>query len=269
MRSRSPTNFLLSRAAGTRPFIGIGGAGLSAIARIMSPPAGVSVTGSGRQRHPFLVPLRELRVCCHRVTQPSTGGRHRRGHDGGPRGQPRGARSSAARAAHPATFCLPESVMQGNRVLAVVKARTARPRPRRCSRWRFATAGGPTLRRGGVLTATGRNADAGWGIRRGGRRERWGVPGLIALRGPVTNVEVDHPSTCGVRPRPTSRHRPVPRPPRPGGLPGVLRGRPGAARLAEVARTRGCGSSAWESASADPGQRGPAGRRQLPGHGLT
>ena len=64
MRIPVPDEILPAADLGRVHFVGIGGAGLSAIARIMA-ASGVSVTGSDDHDTPFLPSLRELGVTVH------------------------------------------------------------------------------------------------------------------------------------------------------------------------------------------------------------
>ena len=64
MRIPVPDELLPAAELGRVHFVGIGGAGLSAIARIMA-RNGVAVSGSDDQDTPFLPALRELGVTCH------------------------------------------------------------------------------------------------------------------------------------------------------------------------------------------------------------
>ena len=64
MKVPVPDEILPASELGRVHFIGIGGAGLSAIARIMA-ARGVRVSGSDDQDTPFLPSLREVGVTCH------------------------------------------------------------------------------------------------------------------------------------------------------------------------------------------------------------
>ena len=64
MKVPVPDVLLPAEELGRVHFVGIGGAGLSAIARIMA-ARGLPVTGSDDQDTPFLPSLRELGVICH------------------------------------------------------------------------------------------------------------------------------------------------------------------------------------------------------------
>ncbi len=162
MRVPVPDEILPADRLGRVHFIGIGGAGLSGIARIMA-ARGVLVTGSDDQDTPFLPSLRELGVTCHlgyaaehlgdadtvvittaaRDDNPEVVEARRRGLRMLPR--------SAGLA----------SVMKGQRVLAVAGTHGKTTTTSLLTVALLAAGADPTYAIGGVLSATGRNADAG------------------------------------------------------------------------------------------------------------
>ena len=217
-------------------FVGIGGAGLSGIARIMARPAACRVTGSDDHDSPFLPSLRELGVPVHV------------GHDAGhvgdadtvvvihrrPRRQPRGARG-AARAG---CGCCPgrpalESVMAGR-----PGGRGGR-HPRQDHDHLAAHDGAarcgadPTYAIGGELGRDRPQRRRGHrrAVRGRGRRERRRVP---ASTGPyaalVTNVDADHLDVWGTEEAYRAAFDGLRRHDRPRRLPGAVRRRPGRRR---------------------------------------
>ncbi len=164
MRVPVPTEILPADRLGRVHFIGIGGAGLSAIARIMA-ARGIPVSGSDDQETPFLPSLRELGITCHlgydaahladadtvvvttaaREDNPEVLEARRRGL----RMLPRSAGL--------------ESVLQGNRVLAVAGTHGKTTTTSLLTVALRACGADPSYAVGGVLSATGRNADAGSG----------------------------------------------------------------------------------------------------------
>ena len=93
MRVPIPEVLLPADQLGTVHFVGIGGAGLSGIARIML-ARGITVTGSDAKESRTLDALRALGATCHIGHQAENLGRGRhRGHlHGSARQQPRGRR---------------------------------------------------------------------------------------------------------------------------------------------------------------------------------
>jgi UDP-N-acetylmuramate--alanine ligase len=145
-------------------FVGIGGAGLSGIARVMA-RRGVPVTGSDDNDTPFLAQLRELDVPCHlgyaaaQVGEADTVVVTTAARDDNPEvveAQRRGLtllpRSAGLKAA-----------MDGQRVLAVAGTHGKTTTTSLLTVAMIAAGADPSYAVGGVLTATGRNADLGGG----------------------------------------------------------------------------------------------------------
>ena len=164
MRIPVPDVLLPAEELGRVHFVGIGGAGLSAIARIMA-ARGLAVSGSDDQDTPFLPSLRELGVTCHL------------GYDAAHLGDADTVVvTTAAREDNPEVVearrrglrLLPRSaglasVMAGSRVLAVAGTHGKTTTTALLTSALLACGLDPTYAVGGVLTATGRNADAGSG----------------------------------------------------------------------------------------------------------
>ena len=164
MRIPVPDPLLPADALGRVHFVGIGGAGLSAIARIMA-ARGLPVTGSDDQDTPFLPALRELGVACHL------------GYAAEHLGDAETVViTTAAREDNPEVVeatrrglrLLPRSaglwsVMAGYRVLAVAGTHGKTTTTSLLTAALLACDLDPTYSVGGVLNATGRNADAGSG----------------------------------------------------------------------------------------------------------
>jgi UDP-N-acetylmuramate--alanine ligase len=159
-----PDVLLPAEELGRVHFVGIGGAGLSAIARIMA-ARGLPVTGSDDQETPFLPELRELGVTCYlgyaaeHVADVETV-----------------VVTTAAREDNPEVHearrlglrMLPRSaglwsVMAGRRVLAVAGTHGKTTTTSLLTSALVAAGADPTYAVGGLLTATGRNADEGTG----------------------------------------------------------------------------------------------------------
>ncbi|WP_370287523.1 UDP-N-acetylmuramate--L-alanine ligase [Nocardioides sp.] len=159
-----PDELLAAEQLGRVHFVGIGGAGLSGIARIMA-RRGVAVTGSDDNDTPFLVPLREIGVPVHRgyaadhVADADTLVVTTAARDDNPEvleAQRRGLRllpRSAGLAA----------VMAGRRVLAVAGTHGKTTTTSLLTTALIEAGADPSYAVGGVLTATGRNADLGGG----------------------------------------------------------------------------------------------------------
>ncbi|MBC2933536.1 UDP-N-acetylmuramate--L-alanine ligase [Nocardioides sp. zg-1228] len=162
MRIPVPDEVLPAAALGRVHCIGIGGAGISAIARIMA-QRGVPVTGSDDHDTPFLPALRELGVTCHL------------GYDAAHLGDADTVVvTTAAREDNPEVVearrrglrILPRSaglasVMLGSRVLAVAGTHGKTTTTGLLTSALLAAGVDPSYAVGGVLSATGRNADAG------------------------------------------------------------------------------------------------------------
>ncbi len=200
MRLPIPEVLLPADQLGRVHFIGIGGAGLSAIARIMA-ASGVPVSGSDDQDTPFLPSLRELGVTCHL------------GYD-------------AAHLADADTVVVTTAAREDNVEVLEARRRGLRILPRSAGlaatmteRRVLAIAGthgkttttgllvsallaagvDPTYAVGGVLTATGRNADAGTDDLFVAEADE--SDGAFLVYRPhaaiVTNVEADHLDNWG------------------------------------------------------------------------
>lgn len=162
MRIPVPDDLLPAGELGRVHCVGIGGAGISAIARIMA-ARGISVTGSDDHDTPFLPALRELGVTCHL------------GYDAAHVGDADTVVvTTAAREDNPEVLearrrglrILPRSaglaaVMAGSRVLAVAGTHGKTTTTGLLTSALLAAGVDPSYAVGGVLTATGRNADAG------------------------------------------------------------------------------------------------------------
>ncbi|SED31445.1 UDP-N-acetylmuramate--L-alanine ligase [Nocardioides exalbidus] len=162
MRIPVPDEILPADRLGRVHCVGIGGAGISAIARIMA-QQGVVVSGSDDNDTPFLPALRELGVTCHlgydaahvadadtlvvttaaREDNPEVLEARRRGL----RILPRSAGLAA--------------VMAGSRVLAVAGTHGKTTTTGLLTSALLAAGRDPSYAVGGVLSATGRNSDAG------------------------------------------------------------------------------------------------------------
>jgi UDP-N-acetylmuramate--alanine ligase len=200
MRLPVPDELLPADRLGRVHFIGIGGAGLSAIARIMA-ARGVPVTGSDDQDTPFLPALRELGVTCHLEYDAA----HVAGAD-------TVVVTTAAREDNPEVVearrlglrMLPRSaglaaVMAGQRVLAVAGTHGKTTTTGLLTSALLAAGADPTYAVGGVLTATGRNADAGSDDLFVAEADE--SDGAFLVYRPhaaiVTNVEADHLDNWG------------------------------------------------------------------------
>lgn len=203
MKVPVPDELLPADRLGAVHFIGIGGAGLSGIARIMA-ARGVRVTGSDDNDTPFLPPLRELGVEVHL------------GYDAAHL-DPLGSAdtvvvTTAAREDNPEVVeatrrglrMLPRSaglasVMQGERVVAVAGTHGKTTTTALLTVALLHCGADPTYAVGGVLTATGRNADAGQGGLFVAEADE--SDGAFLVYSPyaaiVTNVEADHLDVWG------------------------------------------------------------------------
>ncbi|WP_432478732.1 UDP-N-acetylmuramate--L-alanine ligase [Nocardioides sp. GXQ0305] len=164
MRIPVPDELLPADRLGRVHFVGIGGAALSGIARIMA-ARGVPVTGSDDHDTPFLPSLRELGVTVHL------------GYDAAHVGEAETVVvTTAARDDNPEVLAarerglrlLPRSaglaaVMHGARVLAVAGTHGKTTTTSLLTVALLETGGDPTYAVGGVLSATGHNAEAGSG----------------------------------------------------------------------------------------------------------
>lgn len=224
-------------------FVGIGGAGLSAIARIMA-QQGVPVTGSDDQDTPFLPQLRELGVPVHlgyaaeHVGDADTLVVTTAAHDDNPEvveGQARRLRVLPRSAGLKAT-------MAGHDVVAVAGTHGKTTATSMLTMALLAAGADPTYAIGGVLTATGRNADAG-----GSRlfiAEADESDGAFLVYRPggalVTNVDADHLDVWGTEAAYHAAFAEFVATIEPGGPGLVVCGDdPGARALLEPARARG------------------------------
>ncbi|CAM3713792.1 UDP-N-acetylmuramate--L-alanine ligase [Nocardioides zeicaulis] len=200
MRIPVPEEVLPASELGRVHCVGIGGAGISAIARIMA-RRGVPVSGSDDHDTPFLPALRELGVACHlgyaaehvadadtlvvttaaREDNPEVLEARRRGL----RVLPRSAGLAA--------------VMAGSRVLAVAGTHGKTTTTGLLTSALLAAGLDPSYAVGGVLTATGRNADAGADDLFVAEADE--SDGAFLVYRPhaaiVTNVEADHLDNWG------------------------------------------------------------------------
>jgi UDP-N-acetylmuramate--alanine ligase len=195
MRIPVPDEILPAALLGRVHFIGIGGAALSGIARIMA-SRGLPVTGSDDQDTPFLPSLRELGVTCHL------------GYDVDHLGDAETVVvTTAAREDNPEVLearrrglrILPrsagqESVMQGQRLLAVAGTHGKTTTTSLLTVALLECGADPSYAVGGVLSATGRNADAGSSDLFVAEADE--SDGAFLVYRPhaalVTNVEADH-----------------------------------------------------------------------------
>ena len=255
MRIPVPDEILPASDLGRVHCVGIGGAGISAIARIMA-ARGLTVTGSDDHDTPFLPSLRELGVTCHL------------GYDAAHVGDADTlVVTTAARDDNPEVLeaqrrglrILPRSaglaaVMAGSRVLAVAGTHGKTTTTGLLTFALLAAGVDPSYAVGGVLTATGRNADAGVDDLFVAEADE--SDGAFLVYRPhaaiVTNVEADHLDNWGTE---EAYHQAfedfAETVDRSGFLVCVLDD-PGAAQLAREARAQGLRSSpVGESADAD------------------
>jgi UDP-N-acetylmuramate--alanine ligase len=223
-------------------FVGIGGAGLSAIARIMAQQR-VPVTGSDDQDTPFLPQLRELGVPVHlgyaadHVGDADTLVVTTAAHDDNPEvreGRARGLRILPRSAGLKAT-------MAGHDVVVVAGTHGKTTATSMLTMALLAADADPTYAIGGVLSATGRNADAG-----GSRlfvAEADESDGAFLVYRPqgalVTNVDADHLDVWGTEAAYHAAFADFVATIEPDGVLVVCVDDPGAAALADVARRRG------------------------------
>lgn len=200
MRIPVPDEILPAADLGRVHCVGIGGAGISAIARIMA-ARGIAVSGSDDHDTPFLPALRELGVTCHlgydatHVGDADTVVVTTAARDDNPEvleAQRRGLRilpRSAGLAA----------VMAGSRVLAVAGTHGKTTTTGLLTSALLAAGADPSYAVGGVLTATGRNADASGDDLFVAEADE--SDGAFLVYRPhaaiVTNVEADHLDNWG------------------------------------------------------------------------
>jgi len=237
-----PDELLTAEHLGRVHFIGIGGAALSGIARIMA-ARGLPVTGSDDQDTPFLPALRELGVPLHlgyaaehvgdaetvvvttaaREDNPEVVEARRRGL----RMLPRSAGL--------------ESVMQGKKVLAVAGTHGKTTTTSLLTVALLHCGVDPSYAVGGVLSATGHNAHAGGGELFVAEADE--SDGAFLVYSPyaalVTNVEADHLDHFGTEQAYHAAFERFLERIVPGGFLVACVDDPGARRLAEVAAARG------------------------------
>jgi UDP-N-acetylmuramate--alanine ligase len=181
-------------------FVGVGGAGLSAIARIMA-QQGVPVTGSDDRETPFLPALREIGVPLHlsydatHVGDADTLVVTTAARDDNPEvleGRARGLRLLPRSAGLKAT-------MAGHQVVAVAGTHGKTTATSMLTMALRAAGADPTYAIGGLLAATGRNADAGSGALFVAEADE--SDGAFLVYRPqaalVTNVDADHLDVWG------------------------------------------------------------------------
>lgn len=203
MRLPVPAVLLPADQLGRVHFIGIGGAGLSAIARIMA-ANGVPVSGSDDQDTPFLPSLRELGVTCHLGYAPEHLAHLADGDTVVVTTAAREDNVEVAEARRRGLRLLPRSAglaatMAGRRVLAVAGTHGKTTTTGLLTSALLAAGADPTYAVGGVLTATGRNADAGTDDLFVAEADE--SDGAFLVYRPhaaiVTNVEADHLDNWG------------------------------------------------------------------------
>ncbi len=226
-------------------FVGIGGAGLSAIARIMA-GRGVTVTGSDDVDTPFLASVREVGVACHLGYDAA--------HVAGLGPDDTVVVTTAAREDNPEVLAAREqgvriwprsaglaATMHGSRVLAVAGTHGKTTTTALLTVALLAAGADPTYAVGGVLTATGRNADAGGGDLFVAEADE--SDGAFLVYSPhaaiVTNVEADHLDVWGTPEAYHAAFEDFLDRIDPEGLVVCVIDDPGAARLAATARERG------------------------------
>jgi UDP-N-acetylmuramate--alanine ligase len=223
-------------------FVGIGGAGLSAIARIMA-RQGVSVTGSDDQDTPFLPALRELGIEVHlgyaaeHVGEADTVVVTTAAADDNPEalaGQARGLRLLPRSAGL-------KAAMAGHRVVAVAGTHGKTTTTSLLTMALRAAGADPTYAIGGVLAATGRNADAGAGDLFVAEADE--SDGAFLVYRPhaalVTNVDADHLDVWGTEEAYRAAFAEFVGTIEDDGLLVVCADDPGAAALVAIARGRG------------------------------
>ncbi len=195
MRIPVPEHLPTLAELGRVHFVGIGGAALSGIARIMA-ARGVEVSGSDDQDTPFLPALREVGITCHHGYAEE----HLAGAD-------TIVVTTAAREDNPEVMAararglriLPRSaglmsVMTDRRVVAVAGTHGKTTTTSLLTVALLAAGVDPTYAIGGVLNATGRNADAGTGDLFVAEADE--SDGAFLVYRPemaiVTNIDADH-----------------------------------------------------------------------------
>ena len=245
MRIPVPDEVLPADELGRVHFVGIGGAALSGIARIMA-ERGIEVSGSDDQDTPFLPSLRELGVTCHLG--------YAADHLGALGPADTVVVTTAAREDNPEVLeatrrglrVLPrsaglQSVMLGRTVLAVAGTHGKTTTTSLLTVALLAAGADPSYAVGGVLSATGRNADHGAGDLFVAEADE--SDGAFLVYTPhaavVTNVEADHLDQWGTEEAYRAAFEDFLGRIDPGGFVVCCLDDAGAAALAERARGRG------------------------------
>jgi UDP-N-acetylmuramate--alanine ligase len=242
MRVPVPAVIPAASELGRVHFVGIGGAGLSAIARIMA-QQGVPVTGSDDQDTPFLPALRELGVPVHLS--------YAAAHVGAADTLvvTTAARDDNPEVAHGRALglrILPRSAglkaaMAGHRVVVVAGTHGKTTTTSLLTMALRAAGADPTYAIGGVLAATGRNADAGLGALFVAEADE--SDGAFLVYRPraalVTNVDADHLDVWGTEERYHAAFAEFVGTVDPDGVLVVCADDPGAAALVPIAHGRG------------------------------
>jgi UDP-N-acetylmuramate--alanine ligase len=242
MRIPVPNLIPAASELGRVHFVGIGGAGLSAIARIMA-QQGVAVTGSDDQDTPFLPALRELGVpitlgyAAAHVAAADTLVVTTAAADDNPEvleGRDRGLRILPRSAGLKAT-------MAGHDVVAVAGTHGKTTATSMLTMALRAAGADPTYAIGGVLAATGRNADLGTGDLFVAEADE--SDGAFLVYHPqaavVTNVDADHLDVWGSEEAYRAAFADFVGTIERDGVLVVCADDPGAATLVDVARARG------------------------------
>ena len=242
MRLAVPDVIPAASELGRVHFVGIGGAGLSAIARIMA-QQGVPVTGSDDQDTPFLPTLRELGVPVHlgydarHVGEADTLVVTTAAQDDNPEvleGRARGLRILPRSAGL-------KSTMAGHDVVAVAGTHGKTTTTSMLTMALLAAGADPTYAIGGVLAATGRNADAGSSRLFVAEADESDGAFLVyrPLAALVTNVDADHLDVWGTEAAYHAAFAEFVGTVDPDGVLVVCADDPGAAALADTGRARG------------------------------
>ena len=242
MKVPVPDEILPADRLGRVHFVGIGGAGLSGIARIML-ARGMTVSGSDGVDTPTLGALRVSAPGRRRPPRrPRPRRRHARGLDRGPRGQPGVPRGRASGPAGPAPVGRPRGAdVVDRRVVAVAGTHGKTTTTSLLTVVSLQAAGAdPTYAVGGDLAQTGRNAHEGAGDLFVAEADESDGAFLVYLphAAIVTNVEADHLDNWGLR-RTTAALAEFVDLIDPQGFLVCVVDDPGAADLAALARDRG------------------------------
>ena len=242
MKIPVPDQILPAAELGHVHFVGIGGAGLSAIARIMA-ARGIPVSGSDDNDTPFLPALRELGVTCHlgydaaHVAEADTLVVTTAAREDNPEvveGQRRGLRMLPRSAGL-------ASVMADNRVLAVAGTHGKTTTTGLLTSALLAAGLDPSYAVGGILTATGSNAAAGTSDLFVAEADE--SDGAFLVYRPhaaiITNVEADHLDNWGTEEAYHQAFEDFVETVDPDGFLVCVTDDPGAAALADKARASG------------------------------